>query len=52
MKETADVVAFGLSRIVKFLVKLAIFPEEYKIARLIPLFKGALSGLRQLIKAL
>ena len=52
MKETADVVAFGLSRIAKFLVKLAIFREEYKIARLIPLFKGALSGLRQLIKAL
>ena len=39
LKEAADVVAYPLSRFINLFVKLSIFLEECKIARLKPLFK-------------
>ena len=39
LKEVVDMLAYPLPRITNLSVKLSVFPEEYKIEKLKPLFK-------------
>ena len=49
LKETVDMLAYPLAKVINLSVKLSVFPEEHKIAKLKPLFKkGVKTDLKKL----